>query len=104
MQSLQFTYGLFVQFFGVRRFMEVQVAAKYFIRAFARQHHFDAHRFDFTRHQVHRRGGADGGHIIGFDVVDNITNGIKAFLHGEVNFMVHGAEVVSYFLRGFQVR
>lgn len=37
-------------------------------------------------------------------MVDNITNGIKAFLHGEVNFMVHGAEVVSHFLGRLQVR
>lgn len=37
-------------------------------------------------------------------MIDNITNGIKAFLHGEVNFMVHGAEVVSHFLGRLQVR
>lgn len=37
-------------------------------------------------------------------MVDNITNGIKAFLHGEVNFMMHGAEVVSHFLGRLQVR
>ncbi len=33
-QRLQFTYGLFMQLFRVRRLMEVQVAAKHFIRTF----------------------------------------------------------------------
>lgn len=37
-------------------------------------------------------------------MVDNITNGIKAFLDGEVNFMMHGAEVASHFLGRLQVR
>ncbi|MNV59892.1 hypothetical protein D3C71_1523370 [compost metagenome] len=84
--------------------MEIQVSAKHFVRTFARQHHFNAHRFDFTRHQIHRCRGANGGHIVSFDVIDNVANRIQTFLHGEVNFMVHGAQMVCHFLRGFQIR
>ncbi len=37
-------------------------------------------------------------------MIDNVTDRIQAFLHGEVNFVVHGTKVVSHFLRGFQIR
>lgn len=104
MQRPEFTHGLFVQLFGIWRFVEVQVAAKHFVRTFTGEHHFDAHRLDLTRHQVHRRGGANCRYVIGFNVIDHIADRIRAFLHGEVNFMVHGAEVVCHFLRGFQIR
>lgn len=104
MQRLQLTHRLFVQFFGVRRLMEVEVAAEHFVRTFAGKHHFDAHGFNFPRHQVHRRRGANSGHIVGFDVIDNVADGIQPFLDGKVNFVVHGAEVVGHLLRRFQVR
>lgn len=57
-----------------------------------RKHHFDAHGFNFPRHQVHRRRSANSGHIVGFDVIDNVADRIQPFLDGKVNFMVHGAE------------
>ena len=37
-------------------------------------------------------------------MIDHIADRIQTFLHGEVNLVVHGAEVVRHFLRGFQVR
>ncbi len=37
-------------------------------------------------------------------MIDHIADRIQTFLHGEVNFMVHGAEVIRHFLRGFQIR
>ncbi len=104
MQRLQLTHRLFVQFFGVRRLMEVEVAAEHFVRTFAGKHHFDAHGFNFPRHQVHRRRSANSGHIVGFDVIDNVADGIQPFLDGKVNFVVHSAEVVGHLLRRFQVR
>ena len=93
-----------MQLFGVWRFVEIEVTAKHFVRTFAGEHHLDAHRFDLPRHQIHRRGGANGGHIIGFNVIDHIADRIQTFLYGEVNFMVHRAKMVRHFLGGFQVR
>ena len=104
MQRQQLAHGLFVEFAGVRRLMEVKVAAEHFVRTFAGEHHLDAHRLDFARHQVHWRRGANGGDVIGFDVVNHVADGVRAFLHGEVDLMVHGAQMVGDLLRGAQIR
>lgn len=104
MQRQQFAYGFLVEFFGIWRLMEVQVTTEHLIGPFARQHHLDAHRFNLARHQIHRRGGADGGDVISFDVVDHVADGVQAFLHREVDFMVDGAKVVSDLLSCAQIR
>ena len=77
----------------VRRLVEVQVAAEDLVGALAGEHHLDAHRLDPARHQVHRRRGADGGHVVGLDVADHVRQRVEALLHGEVEAVVHGAEV-----------
>ncbi|MNZ96571.1 hypothetical protein D3C78_1157700 [compost metagenome] len=104
MQRQQFTHGFVVELTGIRCLMEVQVTAEHFVRTFTRQHHLDAHRLDFARHQVHRGRGANGGNVIGFDVINHVANGVQTFLYGEVDLMVHGAQVVCHFLRGAQIR
>ena len=83
--------------------MEIEIAAEHFIRTLAGEHHFDAHRFDFTRHQIHRRRSADGGDIVSFNVIDNIANRVQPFLYRKVDLVMHGTQMVSHFLRGFQV-
>lgn len=104
MQRQQLTHGLVVELTRIRCLMEIQIATEHFVRTLAGQHHLDTHRLDFTRHQVHWRGGANGGDVVGFDVINHVADGIQAFLHGEVNFMVHGAQMVGHFLRGAQIR
>ncbi len=37
-------------------------------------------------------------------MVNHVANRIQTLLDGEVNFMMHGAEVVSHFLGRLQVR
>ena len=79
------------------RFVEVEVAAEYFVRTFTTKYHLDAHALDDTRQQVHGRGCADSGYVVGFDEVDDIANGVQPFLNGVVYFMVDSADVLRHF-------
>ena len=89
---------------GIRCFVEVEVTAEHFIGAFTAQYHLDAHALDDAGKQVHRGGGAHGGHVVGLDVVDDITHGIQSLLDGIVDFVVYGTDVVGNFLGLGQVR
>ena len=48
-----FSHGFLVEFLSVGRQMKVEVAAKQLVRAFAAEHHFDAHGADATGHEIH---------------------------------------------------
>ncbi|MPM06491.1 hypothetical protein SDC9_52792 [bioreactor metagenome] len=96
MQLAQFAYGFLVELFGIGRFVEIEVTAENFIGSFAGKYHFHAHRFDDAGEEVHRGTGTDGGYIVGLDVVNHVADGIQSFLHGEVDFVVHGADVFCY--------
>ena len=89
---------------GIRCFVEIEVTAEHFICAFTAQYHLDAHALDDAGKQVHRGGGAHGGHVVGLDVVDDITHGIQSLLDGIVDFVVYGTDVVGNFLGLGQVR
>lgn len=82
----------------VRCFVEIEVTAEYFIGTFAAQYHLDAHALDDAGKQVHRGGGAHGGHVVGLDVVDDIAHGVQTFLNGVVDFVVYGTDMVGHFL------
>ena len=102
-QAEDLSDGLLVELALVRGHVEVEVAAKQLVRAFAAQDHLDAHRLDFPGHQVHRSGGPDSGHVVGLDVADDFTEGVEAFLNREVQWMVHSADGVRDLLRGREV-
>ena len=89
---------------GVGRLVEVQVAAEHLVRALAGEHHLDAHGPDAARHQVHRRRRADGGDVVGLQVVDHVGQRVQPFLHGEVELVVHGADVLGHLAGRRQVR
>ncbi len=103
MQSGEFAHRLLVKLPGVRRFVEVEVAAEQLVGAFAREHHLDAHGLDVTGHQIHGGGGADGGDVIGLEVIDDVPQGIQAFLHGEVDLVVDGAQVIGHLAGGGKI-
>lgn len=84
--------------------MEVEVASENLVGSLSGEDHLDAHRLDVAGHEVHRGGGPDGGYVIGLDVVDDVPQGIDAFLHGEVDLVVDGADVVSDLLCLLEIR
>ena len=72
-QSRKFAHRFAVKFFCRRRFVEIEVTAENFVGSFSRQHHFYAHRLNHACQQIHRRGGAHGGHVVGFDMVNHVA-------------------------------
>ena len=83
--------------------MEVEIAAENLVGPFAAQHHLDAHRLDDAGQQIHRRGGPDGGHVVGFDIVDDIAEGIQPFLNSIIDFMVNRSDMFGHQTGLFQV-
>ena len=78
--------------------MEVEIATENFVGTLAAEHHLDTHRLDDSCQQVHRRRGADGSDIVGFDEIDDVTNSIQSILNGVVDFVVNGADMVGHHL------
>ena len=79
------------------RFVEVQITAEHLVCPFAAEHHFDAHAFDDTCQQVHGGGCAHCCHVVGFDEVDDIAEGIQSFLNGVVDFVMNRTDVLRHF-------
>ena len=75
---------------SVRGLVEVKVAAEDLVAALAGEHHLDAHGLDLARQQVHGRRGADRGDVEALEVVDDVRQGVEAFLDGEVDLVVVG--------------
>ena len=103
-QTVELAHGLFVEGAGVGGAVEVQVAAEDLVGAFARQHHLDPQGADAARHQVHRRGGAHRGHVEGLQVMDHLGERVESFLHGELELVMDGADVVGHQPGGGQIR
>ena len=72
--------------------------AKDFITALAAQHHFDSHGFDLATEKVHGRACTHGRHVIRLEMVNDVRNGIEAFLHGKDELVVKGSKKVCHFL------
>ena len=102
-QIVELAHGFLVQCLRTGCLVEIQIAAEQLVRALAGKHHLDAHRADAACHQIHRSGGADRGDVVGFQVVDHVRQRVDAFLHGEMQFVVHGADVRGDFARSLQV-
>ena len=81
---------------GCRGFVEIQIATENLVGTLTAEYHLDTHRLDDTGQQIHGRGGTDGGDVVGLDIVDDIANGVKTFLNGVVDFVVHGTDVVGH--------
>eukprot|EP00963_Diacronema_lutheri_P010804 scaffold1204_cov313-Pavlova_lutheri.AAC.8 len=92
-----------VEFFPVRRFVEVEISTKHLIAAFPAQDHLDSRRFDLPRHEEHGSGGTNGGHIVGLRVIDHVRNRIDPFLKREVELVVDGTQEIGHFLSCFEV-
>lgn len=95
MELGEFTDCLLMECLSIWCLMEIQVASEYLISTFAREHHFDTHRLDDTGKEVHRCRGTYRGDIIRLDEIDNITQGIKTFLNGIVDLMMHRTDMIS---------
>lgn len=78
--------------------------SKDFIAALAGENHLHTHGLDFPGEEVHGSGSADGGDIVGLEVVDNLREGVQTLLDGEHILVVHGAQVVSCFASGEKIR
>lgn len=104
MQVLDATDRLLVERGLVGRVVEVQVSAEDFVAAFAGEDHFHAHGLDFAGQQEHWGGGADGGHVVGFEVVDDVREGVETLLDCEGEGMVAGSEEIGHLLCGDGIR
>lgn len=102
-QVLHSANTLLVERFGVGSFVEVQVSAKNLVATLSTQNHLDSHGLDLPAQQVHGRTRTNSGHIVCLEVVDDVGNGIQAFLNCEDVFVMHGAEVMGDFPCGEQV-
>ena len=100
----EFAHSFLVEGPCVWCLVEIEVTAEYLVGSFAAKHHLDAHALDDAGKQVHRGGGAHGGHVVGLDVVDDITHGIQTLLNGVVDFVVYGTDMVGHFPGLGQVR
>ena len=103
MQFAEFSHRFVVKFLSVRRFVEIEVSAEYFVGTFAREHHLDAHRLDDASEQIHRSGCAHGGYVVGFDVINHVANGVEALLNGIIYFVVNSSDEVSHLASGGKV-
>ena len=83
--------------------MEIEVATENLVGTLATEYHLDTHRLDDPCQQVHGRGGADGGDVVGLDVIDDVADGIESLLDGIVDFVVNGADMVGHESRLCQV-
>ena len=79
------------------------ITSKYLVAALATQDHLDAHGLDLAAEEIHRRACSHGGHVIGFQMVYYVWDGVQAFLNGEYVFMVHSAQIVSRFPSGEEI-
>ena len=100
----ELTHCLFVKLLGIRSLMEIEVATEQLIGAFTGEHHLDAHGLDVASHQVHGGRGTNRRDVVGFQVIDHITQRIQTLLHREGDLMVDGLQMVGDFLRGGQIR
>ena len=78
--------------------MEIEVTTENLVGTLTTEHHLDTHRLDDTSQQVHRRRGTNGGDVVGFNEIDDVTDGIETFLNGIVDFVVHSTDMVGYHL------
>ena len=77
--------------------MEVKISAENLVGALTAKHHLYAHAFYHAGQQIHWRGSANSGDIVGFNEIYHIADGIETFLDGIVDFVVHGAYMVGHF-------
>ena len=96
-QFAQLPDSLLMKLFRIGRLMEVEISSKNFVGTFAGEYHFHAHRFDIAGNQVHGCTGTHRCHVVGLNVIDHITNGVKAFLHGKFYLVMDGADVSGHF-------
>ena len=96
MQLGELAHGFFVKGLCVWRFVEVEITAEHLVGTLAAQYHLDAHALDDAGQQVHRSGGAHGGHIIGFYVIDHVADGVESLLNGVVDFMMYGSDMIGH--------
>ena len=75
-----------------RRIVEVEVTTEDLVATLAAEHHLDAHGLDLPRQEEHGRRRADGGHVVGLEVVDDVRQGVETVLDGEGHDVVLGAE------------
>ena len=92
----ELAHRLLVEGPGIGRLVKIEVAAEDLVGALAREHHLDAHRTDDAGQEIHRRGGAHGGDVVGLDEIDHIAQGVKALLHRVVDLMVYGADMLRH--------
>jgi hypothetical protein len=81
-----------------------RITSEYLVASLAAQDHLDTHGLDLAAEEVHWRACSHGRHVVRFQMVYYVWNGVQAFLHGEYVFVVHGAQIVSCFPCGEQVR
>src|SRR5450759_1511827 len=96
MQFADFSYSFFMKSFSIGSFMEIEIAAEYFIRTFTREHHLYSHRLYYPCKQVHWRGCPDRRNIVCFNVINDLPDCIEHFLNCKINFMMYCSDAVSY--------
>ena len=83
---------------GIRRFVEIEIAAEHFVSPFSAEDHLDSHTLDVPCQKEHGRRGADGSDIVGFRIVNHVAQRIESFLDGVIYLVVHRPYVVGHLL------
>src|SRR5690606_19276860 len=82
---------------------EIEISTEKFVTALAGQHHFNTHGLDNPCQKIHWCRCSYSGNVIGFQMVNDITDGIQAFLNSEMNLVMYGTDVLCSFLRSYQI-
>ena len=55
------------------------------------------------RKEIHRGRSTYGRYIVGFDIIDNVAEGVQTFLDCVVDLVVDGSDRIGYLAGGDQV-
>ena len=83
--------GLAVELLLVGCLVEVEVASKELVGAFAGDDHLHPERLDLARHEEHGRARPDRRHVVRLGVVDHVFNCINAVLMQKINIFIQSA-------------
>ena len=97
-------HGLLVESLSRRSLVEIQVSPENLIRPFPRKDHLDAHGLYHSGQQIHRGRSPDGRDVIGFDMVDDVLQGVQPFLDRVMDFVMDGSYVFGDHPRLRQIR
>src|SRR6266487_5458685 len=95
MKILHTAHRLFMESLLIGCGMEIEITTKDLITALTTQDHLDPHPFDLSAQQIHWGRRTDGGHIVGFQMVNNVRQGVETVFQSKSESIVLGAQELS---------